>query len=400
MQFLQGFLIVSYCFLLSAALSGSQSSTVADTPSDVLAKTNKALSSLAAIQYDYVRELNYPSEAYHHKSSITTYLEFTEGGKPLDFIFQTDEQENAQVYNGSELFELDKKAKSIAINRKPALKDIEHQSFLYNSPLTLRNTLPVIIADASIPKTLADTLINQKRYHIVRFSLKAKTLNNIEGYSELNSPDVKITYQLLIDTVTYLPIEVLQTNSKNRGDYIKTSFVALNSNPKPLAEASWYYSTYLNEYSVERSRQTPTPLAPGTSSPVWRLPLFGSADSAGISLGNNKVTLLEFWYKNCGFCLAAVPGLNELSNKYKGKDFQLLAVNVFDGKSNIEEFLNKTKPMYPTVYNGSAVAQHYGIDGYPSVVLLDKQQRVLYAGGFDAEKLDRLIGATVRVSRK
>ena len=396
MQFLQLPLFISYCFLLSAAYSGSQSSIVANTPSDVLAKTNKALTSINAIKYDYVRELNYPSEAYLHKSRITTYLEFTGKNKPLNFIFQTDEQEKTQVYNGSELFELHKKAKSIVINRKPILKDIEHRSFLYNSLLTLRNTLPAISADASIPKTMTDTLINQIHYHVFKFTLIGKTLHNIEGYRELASSSGTINYQLLVDKTTFLPIEVLQTNSRN-SDYIKTRFEGLDSTPKAPKESSWYYSTYLDGYRMEQTKQATIPVASGTLSTTWRLPQFGSTDSVDIS--NNKITLLEFWYKNCGFCIAAVPALNKLHDKYKGKDFQLLAVNVFDDKRNIEQFLSKTRPAYPTLYNGHAVAQSYGLDGYPSVVLLDKDKTVLYAGDLDIKKLEALIDATLNPTK-
>jgi thiol-disulfide isomerase/thioredoxin len=377
------------CLFLPESGTGRASNPEIASAEEVITKVSHTLGSLEGVSYKYTRELNYPSEGYYHKLQTDTYLDFTSADELAGFRYQADDQNLFQVNNGAEIFVLDKRSKTTTINRRPGLSSVENLSFLYNSPVTLRNVLPSLLADAAIPKTLTDTLIHNTGYYAVRFELKGRAIDNLGGYRKLTEENTT-KYQLIVDRDTYFPVEVLQTNGLN-GDFIKTSFTDVDLSPTLPTEASWYYSSYLGKYAPQEAESARSLIEIGKQSPAWGLPVFGTGDTVELNKYKGKVVLLEFWNRNCGYCIAAVPKLNELHAKYRGRHFQLLAINVFDPPELIEQFRQKTKPTYPILYHGETVANTYGISYYPAVVLINKEGSILYAGHFDPERLEELI---------
>ena len=68
-----------------------------------------------------------------------------------------------------------------------------------------------------------------------------------------------------------------------------------------------------------------------------------------------KVYILECWATWCGPCLAAIPHVDELYDKYKEKGLRVIGVNVWeDGKDKVETFVKgKGDGMsYPVAYTG------------------------------------------------
>lgn len=360
-----------------------------DTNSLILEQVSNKLSNLNNIRYQYKRELNYASENYFHELVVDTYLEFTPTDNNLGFKYQADDEQLLQVNNGTEIFILNKKSNKATIHRKPNLSNVQHLSFLYNSPVTLHHMLPLIFKDNSISKTITDTTFNGHNFYAISFTLKNKALNNISGYRELPA-GVTIRYQLLIDPSSYFPVEVLQRNNLNN-DFIRTSFTDIDFTPTPPTESSWYYSSYSDAYKAEASKEFPALVKPGTLTPKWQLPAFENDATIAIEKYKNRVVLLEFWNKNCGYCISAVPKLNELYTKYSSRGLKLFAINVHDSKDAIKQFNQKNSPHYPTLYNGDTVAKSYGIDVYPTIVLIDKGGAILYSGIFDKKQIETLI---------
>jgi thiol-disulfide isomerase/thioredoxin len=104
-----------------------------------------------------------------------------------------------------------------------------------------------------------------------------------------------------------------------------------------------------------------------------------------------KVVLLEFWIKNCGYCVGAVPELNALAAKYNKQQFQIVGINSHDTKEDIANFYQRTKPVFKTVLDNKRVTTGYGVQAFPTVVLIDQKGVVLYSGDFDAGRIDQLI---------
>ncbi len=61
-------------------------------------------------------------------------------------------------------------------------------------------------------------------------------------------------------------------------------------------------------------------------------------------------------------------------------------------KNKIHFFYEKNHPEFKTIIDDNGnITKAYGIDGFPTVVLIDKKGVVLYAGGFDKELIDKLL---------
>ena len=58
-----------------------------------------------------------------------------------------------------------------------------------------------------------------------------------------------------------------------------------------------------------------------------------------------KLLVINFWYINCGPCIAEMPYLNDLVNQYQNENVNFLALS-FDTSQDIKSFLEKTEFKY------------------------------------------------------
>ncbi len=110
----------------------------------------------------------------------------------------------------------------------------------------------------------------------------------------------------------------------------------------------------------------------GEPAPSFTLP----SKTAPVSLNQfrGKVVLLNFWATWCPPCLQEMPSLEKLNQKMKGKEFELLAVNVDEeGWLAIERFLRKIPVTFTIVIDPRGdVATEYGTQRLPESFLIDK----------------------------
>jgi thioredoxin-related protein len=75
--------------------------------------------------------------------------------------------------------------------------------------------------------------------------------------------------------------------------------------------------------------------------------------------------------------------------KYKTKKFQIIGINTHDTKEDINNFYQRTNPNFKTAFDNMKVTHDYGVQAFPTVVLIDKKGVVLYSGNHDQEQLDK-----------
>lgn len=374
------FLIFTFFFLTA------KSQTTNNRADIVLQKVSDKLKSLQNISYDINREDNYPSENYHRESDWHEYFEFTKNDT-LNFKYQIEGETGKQIFNGTEKFDLDPKTKTIKIIHHPNQESFQGLSALYNSILTLKNILPVIINDTAATKILGDTTINGNAYYLITINIGKRRINYLgNGFNPLK---INSVYEIIIDKKSYLPFGIIQHTYQT--DFIKTTFLNINTNAVLPSEYSWYYSTYTDEYKPAIPKNI-SPLIPvGSIVNDWTLPLYDKSENISPSELRGKVVLLDFWFKNCGPCIESVPHLNAINAKFKNKKFEILGINTWDSKKDIDWFCNKHEVTYNVLMNGKDLAEKYGINLYPTVVLIDKEGKVLYSGGFDQSKIEKVV---------
>ncbi|MGO9567030.1 MAG: TlpA family protein disulfide reductase [Desulfomonilaceae bacterium] len=106
-----------------------------------------------------------------------------------------------------------------------------------------------------------------------------------------------------------------------------------------------------------------------------------------VSLDNpqsEKPLFLVFWATWCPYCEASIPRLKEIYSKYSPKDMTFLAINpgVNDSLRKTQLYTEKYHIPYPVVYDeGGAISKSFGINGVPTIIIVDKDDIVRHRDG-------------------
>ncbi|MHC4445597.1 MAG: redoxin domain-containing protein [Planctomycetota bacterium] len=107
-----------------------------------------------------------------------------------------------------------------------------------------------------------------------------------------------------------------------------------------------------------------------------------------------KVLLLDFWATWCGPCVMAMPHIQKVADKFKGKDVVVLGVNSdnIELKKQVGKLLDKRKITYRQLMDpDSKWSKEYKVRGIPCLVLIDKKGIVQdVSTGFSSGEVDEL----------
>ncbi|MGI8581204.1 MAG: TlpA family protein disulfide reductase [Chitinophagaceae bacterium] len=369
-----------------------------EKPNSILIKISQRLSGLKNIRYDNTRELNYSSENFHNISKWSGYYDFQSKDTMTGFKYQITDSTSKRFFNGTEKFDLDAKLKTISIDAHPNKETFSGLSALYNSIITLKNVLSLLILDKTATKFVNDTTINNTPYTVIKVNIGKRKIQNLGfGFYAMKTKS-NFIYKIIVEKNNYLPFAVLQTNDLN-SDFIKTSFTSIETNTTSPSELSWFYSNYTKDYKLAGQRPNEQLVSKGSLAPEWKLESYNNNKTISLSDLKGQVVLLDFWIKNCGACIQSVPHLNELQKKFKDKNFKLISINSYDSKEDVNWFCNKHKTDYPVLLNGKSVAEKYGVSGFPKFFIIDKAGKIIYfKAGYDAStqsEVERIIAAAL-----
>ncbi|MGH9947855.1 MAG: TlpA family protein disulfide reductase [Pyrinomonadaceae bacterium] len=140
-------------------------------------------------------------------------------------------------------------------------------------------------------------------------------------------------------------------------------------------------------------------LRPGTAAPDFTAE---SLDGKYYSLSQlqGKVVVLTFWSTRCEICIAEIPKLNRVAERYSDQDVVFLGLTMENG-TRIEPFLRKHPFHFSIVPNSFGVVLKYadmdksgGIDmGFPTHFVINKHGAIVHrtAGWDKAENIDAQI---------
>ena len=153
-------------------------------------------------------------------------------------------------------------------------------------------------------------------------------------------------------------------------------------------------------------------LAPGTGglqgkmAPAFTLPVAANGKGAGtgaaeqMSLADLKghPVILDFWASWCGPCAMEAPVLARLARRYESKGLVVVGVNASDPAGVIKQYATQKGLSYPMLLDaGNDVFESYGVKSMPSLVILDKEGKVMayLVGTVDEASLDEIVGAAL-----
>ena len=121
----------------------------------------------------------------------------------------------------------------------------------------------------------------------------------------------------------------------------------------------------------------PEPLPEGSPAPDWSLPTLTS-DTIRLADLKGKVVLLDFFYKSCAPCCAAMPVLQSLHEKYKDKGFVMIGIDPIDDpvKDEMADFLAKRDITYTVLFSERELYHTYQVWLFPTLFFLDREGKI------------------------
>ncbi len=95
-----------------------------------------------------------------------------------------------------------------------------------------------------------------------------------------------------------------------------------------------------------------------------------------------KVVLIDFWATWCAPCVAEMPNIRSVYEKY-GKEgaFTVLGVSLDDDAKKVKRFVKKENVPWPHIVAGPAqsneIAKKYFVEGIPATFLIDAEGKVI-----------------------
>ena len=111
------------------------------------------------------------------------------------------------------------------------------------------------------------------------------------------------------------------------------------------------------------------------------------------------VILLDFWAVWCGPCIAEMPNVKQVYDKYKDENFQIIGISLDQSRDTLVGYLEKEGITWPQVFDGNGwknqVAQMYGISAIPHMYLIDGEG-VIRKSGVRGHALEPAVAELVR----
>ena len=85
-----------------------------------------------------------------------------------------------------------------------------------------------------------------------------------------------------------------------------------------------------------------------------------------------KVVILDFWYRGCGWCIKAMPQINEVASHFKNEQVAVLGMNPHDTLEVASPVIKKLKLTYPSL-KAEEITKDYKILGFPTLLILDQE---------------------------
>jgi peroxiredoxin len=127
----------------------------------------------------------------------------------------------------------------------------------------------------------------------------------------------------------------------------------------------------------------------GQPAPDFTLPDLAGKPVTLSSFHGHKAVLIDFWATWCGPCRTALPGIQDLADKYKESGLAVLTIDQGESRDQVRYFIERRQYSFPVLLDqDDAVGNSYGVRAIPTSVLVDKNGLVqaIFVGSLETQK--------------
>ncbi len=339
--------------LLAMVLATSCSEKKKETPENVYKETIQKLENSKTLQYDLIA-VTPPQSVLQEKYTIQkmNYEPY------LHYFFKKEIKGLAKIYYNLDNFTI----------VQDSLKKVTHFD-LGNDPY-IHNYLTEYNQNEDNLVSLTDTLkVYTKDYKY----LGEEKLDSISTYKFQVGNDI-----IWEDVNKKLPVKLV-INPKMDKDgkiaYFARSFKYTNIvlDKEILAETFVAKAHPNYESSIFKPKVKPLINKQAKS---WTL---SNLDGKKVSLSDFKGqnVFLEGWNSNCSHCIATIPVIKEIQEKY-GNKLKVITVGLNPNIDELKQAVKDHDIHYPVLLKDTSFSSNYDITQYPAYYLIDKTGKIIY----------------------
>lgn len=357
-------------FMLIVAGSNAQ------TPAEVITSVLEAQKNLKTISYSIQKIDTFTSGTVWNMTG-TVKMIAEPSDKEFGFLFsgKRDSIENEVLYDGKMAYDLNTEKKTYR-----TIRQRENFYHILGAPGGQMVFPDLVRLDTS--KASGISVTESKDTYMLRFSYPDNEEHNLTDKFK----------EITIDKETMLPVAmrdhlVVLGKKQSRNFLIKDlklnepSFT-FNPEDKSFLEAYQQEVPEVNKALLE--------LVGKTLSPFTLQTFKNTAVSSEQFKG--KVVLLDFWEVWCGPCVASMPKVQELHNKYKNKG--LLVYGVINETDQLEPsklLVEKKKISFPMLIGNEKMKKDFHLDAVPLYVLINKEGKISFVHEGYSDEIEKAI---------
>lgn len=141
----------------------------------------------------------------------------------------------------------------------------------------------------------------------------------------------------------------------------------------------------VNDPKMEARRQALI----GKPAPEWKTAAWVNTKANLPDELRNKIVLIDFWATSCGPCVANLPAVQKVHEEYAARGVVVVGLHGAEpNKKMVEDFVKARKLTYPIAIDADEpqkmthglMMSDYGIEGIPTVAVVDRKGIVRYLG--------------------
>ncbi len=214
------------------------------------------------------------------------------------------------------------------------------------------------------------------------------------SYPDLKEHDVTKRYKLVtVDKKTMLPVGV-RHHQETLGKAQDLHFQILELSTSREQQYNFPEPPFLANYRQEAPpipADNPVMRLKDKAAPILTLPSFLDGKMYPVIV-KGKVTLLDFWEVWCAPCIASMPKIQQIYDRYKEKGLHIYGVTHDVNQLEIaRKRVKKSMLTFPMLIGDEHSRQAYHVSSIPFYVLIGKDGKVAYLSEGFSEHLEEAI---------